>query len=244
MSSHPTGSSDVTGAERALLADLLGTYDVLELLDRLLHVTVRAADAASAAILVPDDGGLEVLAATSETALDLDLFQAMTGEGPALDCLHHRETVVSLGRAAMEDRWPAFGAAATARGVDGVISMFMGVRGRAVGALNVFQPAAHDEEVLSSLQSLSDLAVLAVLQPHETAGEESRLAERLRRSLDRRVRVEMAKGVLAEELGITPDQAGPVLLAHARTSGRLLTDVAEDVVELRLDPATLRPRTG
>ena len=56
------------------------------------------------------------------------------------------------------------------------------------------------------------------------------LAEQLQQALDSRVVIEQAKGMLAEQLAMTVDDAFDVLRGHARSNGRKLHDVAGDVV--------------
>ena len=61
--------------------------DVTGALARLLTGVTAALPASAAAVLVDTDGSLEVLAATSHRALDLEMHQAQVDEGPCLDAL-------------------------------------------------------------------------------------------------------------------------------------------------------------
>jgi len=60
----------------------------------------------------------------------------------------------------------------------------------------------------------------------------------LQHALDSRIRIEQAKGVLAERLQLTPDEAFDVLRRAARTTRMRLHDLAARVVE---SPATPPP---
>ena len=65
--------------------------------------------------------------------------------------------------------------------------------------------------------------------------------EQLRTALTSRVTIEQAKGVLAERHLLLPEQAFDALRRAARDSGRLLRDLAEDVVrETHTPPEILR----
>lgn len=236
---HPPGST-----EADLVSEIVGDYDVLELLDRLLHLCADRVGAAGAAVLSPDgDGRLQVLAATSETAVELELFQTMSGEGPAFDCLATRGPVLEPDLSGVEERWPRFAPAARAAGMRGVGSVWMGVRGTSVGALNLFDPAVTSLDELAAVQGLADVAVLAVLQAGR-ALDEREVLQHVRRTMDGRVVVEQAKGVVAEWTGLSPDEAGAVLLAHVRRTGSPLSEVARRVLALEVDPAELGAPAG
>ncbi len=228
----------------SMVTELVGDYDVLELLDRLLVAAAAEAGARSAAVLVPDgSGGLQVLAATSERARDLELFQVMSGEGPAFDCLATQGPVVEPDMDAVEERWPAFAPAARAVGLTSVASVHMGVHGTSVGALNIFDPSVSTVEELAPAQALADVGCLAVMQAGRRL-DETGVLEQVRRTLDRRVLVEQAKGVVAERTGLTPAEAGPLLLAHARRTGQGLSELARRVVALEVDAGTVLPPAG
>lgn len=59
-------------------------------------------------------------------------------------------------------------------------------------------------------------------------------------ALERRVRIEQAKGVLLVTTGLGPDAAFRALRAHARRSSRRLADVVDDVLAGRLDGDAIR----
>jgi AmiR/NasT family two-component response regulator len=63
-------------------------------------------------------------------------------------------------------------------------------------------------------------------------------ADQLERALESRIAIEQAKGVLAERLGITPEQAFGILRRSARSAQVKLHDLALDVV---VSPSTPEP---
>lgn len=67
------------------------------------------------------------------------------------------------------------------------------------------------------------------------------IVTQLQNALNSRVLIEQAKGVLAERLGVSIDDAFGLLRDHARNRNARLRDVAADVVAGRVDLATLPP---
>lgn len=241
----PATSAPGVTAVLPMLSELLGDFDVLGLLDRVLRHSARLVGASSAAVLVPDGlGGLQVLSATTDTARDLELFQLMSGEGPAFDCLGSQQAVLASDLEAVAERWPDFVPAARTVGLTSVGSVHMGFRGTSVGALNLFDPQVDEVAGLGRVQALADVAVLAIMQTGREL-DHADVLQHVRRTLDRRVLVEQAKGVVAEWTRLSPAESGPVLLHHARVTGTPLEELAHQVVHLQVDASSLqRPAAG
>jgi len=62
----------------------------------------------------------------------------------------------------------------------------------------------------------------------------------LERALESRIVIEQAKGVLAERLGVEPNQAFEILRRAARSQRRRIHLLAAEVVESRETPAVVR----
>src|SRR5271154_4589957 len=95
------------------LADsLIDEFDLIELLTLLSRRCVELFDAVAAGILLGDQRGtLQVVAASTEQARLLELFQLQNDQGPCLECFSTGEPVVS-GDLAKDTKWPLFRAAA------------------------------------------------------------------------------------------------------------------------------------
>jgi AmiR/NasT family two-component response regulator len=63
-------------------------------------------------------------------------------------------------------------------------------------------------------------------------------------ALNSRVVIEQAKGMLAEYLTITVDDAFTLLRSYARDHNRKLTEIAGDVVDRKIPSAALGRRPG
>lgn len=180
------------------------------------------------------------MGSSSERSDSLDLLQSQNDEGPCYECFLRGEPVSSESLEADADRWPMFAPPAIARGFCSVQALPMRVRGDTVGALNLFRtaPGLISDRDPPLAQGMADIAAIALLQ--ERAVRQSRdVVAQLQVALSSRVVIEQAKGVLAERAQIGVDTAFARLRGHARDRNRRLGDVAQEVIDGRLDPAAL-----
>jgi AmiR/NasT family two-component response regulator len=84
------------------------------------------------------------------------------------------------------------------------------------------------------------VATIAILQARAVE-DATRLAAQLAIALDSRVVIEQAKGVLAERLGVGPDEVFRLLRRHARLNGLRLTGLAQSVVNGTLHELDIPP---
>jgi hypothetical protein len=114
------------------------------------------------------------------------------------------------------------------------------LRGDVIGALNLFRVRRGelDEADLQVAQAFADIATIAILQ-HRAAMEAGVLNEQLQRALDSRVVIEQAKGVVAEHLQLSMEDAFAALRGHARAKNLGLVALAQDVVAGVVSPSDL-----
>jgi GAF domain-containing protein len=228
------------------LADsLVEDFDVVDLMALLTERCVELLDASAAGLLLDDGAGtLNLIAATSEALETVELFQIQKDEGPCRDCYHAGGPVSVLDLADAGDRWPRFAPVATAAGFRAAHALPLRLRGRTLGATNLFRttPGAMTPGDLATAQALADVATIAVLQSR-AVHESQVLADQLQGALTSRVAIEQAKGMLAERTGCGMDQAFHTLRGHARRHGARLGDVARAVVEGSLGPDDVRMTT-
>jgi GAF domain-containing protein len=213
-----------------LAETLVGAFDLAETLERVLARCIDACEAAGAGIVIEDrHGTLRDMAYTDERVRRLERLQVQSGEGPCVDCVRLGQPVVATDLVGAYDRWPRFAEAATESGFLAVRSLPLRFYDRTVGALNLF---GHDgatcvDERLPVAQAFADLAMVAIMQ-HSHADEGP--AVHITRALAARSCIEQAKGMLAEDGGLTIDEALGVLRAHAAGSEIGISRLADALV--------------
>ena len=226
---------------------MVADFDVIDFLHVLTDRSVQLLDVSAAGLLLADPRGeLRVVAASSEAARLLELFQLQNDQGPCLDCFRAGQPIAAADLAADAERWPRFAAAAREAGFAGVQALPMRLRDQVIGALNLFRatPGTFDSADVRIAQALADVATISLL--HERSMRHSDiLNEQLQTALNSRVIIEQAKGKLAERLGLDMAQAFSLLRDYARDRNRRLVDIAQafvDGAEPVISPAGDKPR--
>jgi GAF domain-containing protein len=216
------------------LADtLVADFDVVDFLHLLTERCVELLQVDSAGILLTDQQGqLRLVAASTEQARLLELFQLQSEQGPCLDCFVTGEPIVSADLAADARHWPVFAAAAHRSGFAAVHALPMRLRDHIIGTLNLFSTTAKglDDDVTALGQAFADVATIGILS-ERAAREKHLLSQQLQIALNTRVIIEQAKGVLAERRGLSMDQAFTTLRNYARNNNRKLADIALAVID-------------
>jgi len=221
---------------------LVNDFDVVALLSLLADRCVEVLDVAAAGVmLVAPDGGLRVVASSSEAMRVVELFELQADEGPCMDCYRTGAPVLlQEDLAAAGGRWPQFAPVAAAAGFRSAHALPMHLRGSVIGALNLFgaaQGVLTDADV-GAAQALADVATIAILQ-QRVMSESRVLIDQLNTALTSRVVIEQAKGVLAEGANLSMESAFEALRGHARERNLRLADVARSVIDKSLAPAEL-----
>lgn len=224
------------------LADtLVEEFDVVDLLQLLTERCVELLDADAAGLMLADErGDLRLMAATTERMRLVELLELQAAEGPCRDCYLTGRPVVNVKLADAHGRWPVFTGAAVAAGFGGTHALPMRLRGRVIGALNLFTDASVDlsDDDVAVGQAMADVATIGLLHERNLR-EQTAVSEQLQAALHSRVLIEQAKGVLAARAEITVDRAFTRMRDHARHTGLTLTAVATAVVDGSLDARVL-----
>lgn len=187
---------------------------------------------AEVAVLIPASPGYPVVTAgSSQRAAGLARLESHDTAGPAADCCRARCTMRQRPLTASGTPWPEFAAAARAAGFGSVAALPMNHHDETTGAVTVLAAGDHriDAAELGLAELLTEAAAIGVLQQRVLA-RSLRTAQQLQQALDSRVIIEQAKGAVAAWLDITPGRAFELLRGYSRRSGRLLAEVARDVV--------------
>ena len=211
---------------------MVADFDIIDFLHVLTRRSVELLDVSAAGLLLADPRGeLRVVAASSEAARLLELFQLQNDQGPCLDCFRSGQPVSATDLGA-DQRWPRFADAAGQAGFSAVQALPMRLRDQVIGALNLFRaaPGDFDAESVHVGQALADVATISLLHDRSMRRTDT-LNEQLQTALNSRVIIEQAKGKLAERLGIDVNQAFSLLRDQARNRNQRLSDLARAFVE-------------
>jgi ANTAR domain/GAF domain len=247
MDRSPNEREELVSRAFVTLADtLVDDYDVIDLLDRLVGFCVELLPTDAAGIVLGDARReLRAVAASEEAAHVMELLQLQADEGPCLDCFQSATAISVADLTKASDRWPLFVAAVEQRtDFHSVHALPLRLRGRAIGALNLFGEAAGllPPQDLSLGQALADVATIGILQEQAIRRGEV-LGEQLQLALNSRVIIEQAKGVMAQYGGITTDAAFERLRHYVRSHDLRLSDVARRIVEKEFDLDEIIPPT-
>ena len=117
------------------------------------------------------------------------------------------------------------------------------VRAQVIGALNLFrgsdEPFTGTEMEIA--QAMAEMAAIGLIQ-ERALRERNLLTGQLQAALNSRVIIEQAKGMLAEYLTITVDDAFTLLRSYARDHNRKLSEIASDVVDRKIPGTALARR--
>lgn len=236
----------ILGAFVDLADSLVSDYDPLDFLYRLLHHGIPLTGAAAGAVLLSYEGRLHLVASSSEVSEDIELLELQSKQGPAHDAFRSGESVRFATFDAAAGRWPQFVRQARENGWTSAFAVPLRLREHVAGALVVFwsDPSERHPTVSDTrlLRALADTGTIAVLQRQATADAE-RINEQLHTALESRIKIEQAKGMIANSMGVGTGEAFRLLRDHARSSGRRLHDVAAAVTSGEFDVAALAQRS-
>ncbi|MEW2402308.1 GAF and ANTAR domain-containing protein [Streptomyces sp. NPDC046862] len=213
------------------------------------HCVALSGARAAGIMLVEGDETVSFAASTLHEDVALDLLRAQSHSGPCLDTHGSGKPVapVSLLGAHAAARWPEFTERALSHNVTATFAVPLRRGERTLGALNVFVPALPEppspqaEFAVQLAQLIADAAAVG-LANHRAHSQYRTLAAQLQTALSSRVRVEQAKGMLAERWRTGVDEAFAALRQYARRHRLPLDLVATAVIEDRPEAAPLRDR--
>ena len=225
-----------------LVNQLVGHFDVIEMLTVLTSRTVEMLDAQAVGILLADSHEqLRVMAASSEEIRLLEVFQVQNEQGPCLECYSTGEVVLATDLTS-DQRWPQFSSVSVAAGFLAVCAIPLRLGDRVLGGMGLFmdQPTEVSRDQIDLAQALADVASIAIVQG-EAVRESEVVQGQLQRALESRVVIEQAKGMIAQGATVDMDSAFSALRSFARSRNRQLTEVARSLTGGSLDVRDVTP---
>lgn len=224
---NPTHAAHALAKASASLTD---GHDVAGTLVALLRGCKDALEVDAAGILIQVGGQLELLAASSHDAGELETHQAQLDEGPCVDAHANNVATTASGEAELLETWPTFGTTMLASGFSSAHGSPLRWHRGTVGAMGLFRradtPFTAEDDIFA--QAFADIAAMLIINSDELALEQ--LNARLQRALTSRIVIEQAKGVLAEQHGLDMAQAYELLLQSSIDRHEPLADWATKVV--------------
>ena len=233
---RPTREEQITEAFVAIADTLVAGFDIPDYMDSLATRCQELLDVQAAGLLLADPlGRPQVVATSSHQAQLLEVFETQSDEGPCVECLSTGLTVEDIDadpqRSTRPDRWPEFTQLRREHGFGSVYAIPLRLRDDVIGALNLFRasPSALGASDLKLARGLADMAAIGLLQERAIHGHRV-VADQLQTALNTRIRIEQAKGVLAERYGMDMDEAFTAIRGYARAHSQRLTDVTHQIL--------------
>ena len=223
------------------LADTLASdFDIVDFLHGLSADSVEILRAEAVGVMLADPrGGLRLIASSDERMRLLELFELQGAQGPCLDAFSSGQAI-QASAADSRARWPLFAPRASGAGFQAMCAVPLRVRSDVIGAMNLFrgsdEPFTPTEMEIA--QAMAEMAAIGLIQ-ERALRERNLLTEQLQAALNSRVVIEQAKGMLAEYLTMTVDDAFKLLRSYAREHNRKLSEIASDVVIRKIPSAAL-----
>lgn len=193
--------------------------------------TVPSCDAAGIVLLV--EGAPTSVAVTDKLAMEIDLIQYRTGEGPCLTAMTDGD-IVRIDILERDSRFTRFAPGALDQGLHSVLSTPLAANGRSVGALNMYSTRANafDHRTEEAVRPIAEYAGEAIGTSPLYAYSLDMVAG-LVEDLESQAIIDQATGVLMATQEKTSEGALGQLRELAMRSGESMRKVAEWVIQDR-----------
>lgn len=190
--------------------------------------SVPRCDAATIAISI--EGRPVTAAITARVALELDMVQYDTHDGP---CLTAFRTMAALRLDIAEggDAFPHFARAAQERGIQGVLSVPALWGDDVVGTMNFYSRVGPFDETAEAVATvLTAQVAIAISRSPEFAAART-VVEQGQRDLEDRAQVQMASGLLMVNEACTAEQAERLLRSAAIQDEKTVLEIAQRIID-------------
>jgi GAF domain-containing protein len=223
-------SASVAGVFARLAIELHEEPGVEETVEAVLQFALQAVSCTHAGVALSHRGGkLETVAVTDPVVEKSDQLQLECGEGPSLDVIAGRGTIL-VPDTADEPRYPDWSTKVALLGLGSVLTVRLAASGSTLGLLQLFntEPYAFEPD---------DDAVAHILARHASVAlANARQEASLWQAIDARKLVGQAQGILMERFDIGSDQAFAVLRRYSQDHNIKLRDVAQRLIDTRKLP--------
>ncbi|MBG6239407.1 hypothetical protein IWX78_002394 [Mycetocola sp. CAN_C7] len=180
--------------------------------------------------------GTETVSATDRQAARIDELQFDLGEGPCWDAMKSALPVFEPDlKNSTAGVWPAFSEAIREDEVGAIFAFPLFVGPLKLGSLDLYSITPLTLSTLQSHQSSAFATVVSrvILRRALSSADGSDSVESNER-FSRRT-IHQATGMVLAQLDLPPDEARLVIQAHAFALGKSMQEIAEDIVERRLN---------
>ena len=207
-------------------------------------VDLLVVSGAGITVMGPAQAGL--LCVSSQRMAALEDLQFTMGVGPCQDAFQSGMPVhaprLDLPVVA---RWPAFVDMARDIGIGAVFAYPLAVNGAKIGVMTLYQDREGDLTIGQHADSLAVAEVLTeTVLSLQDAAPVGLLAESLEEAVAYRAEIHQASGMVAIQLKVPVAEAMVRMRAHAFAEGRVVGEVAADIVARRLRLADDRRQSG
>jgi GAF domain-containing protein len=203
-----------------------------ELLTRVAEFAVRSIPGADGAgLTLLEEGRSNTVVATAAFVREIDDVQYSIGEGPCITAAAEARTVISASLGA-DPRWRRFGGRVARMGVHSAVSLPLLTPDGVVGAMNVYAHAkdAFDARAAELGETFAVPAAIAV-QNAQVLEQTRRLAAQLAATLETRMVIERAVGIVMSRSGATEEEALQRLRTLSQHEHQKLVTVARRLVD-------------
>lgn len=205
---------------------------LVELLTRVAGLAVQAipgADGAGLTLLEEDHS--DTIVTTADFVAEIDAVQYGIGQGPCITAAAEARTVIS-GSLGADVRWRRFGGQVARMGVHSVLSLPLLTLDGVVGAMNVYAHAKNvfDERAAALGELFAPPAAIAV-QNAQVLEQTRRLAAQLQATLNTRMVIERAIGIVMSRSGVSADEALERLRTLSQHEHTRLVVIAQNLID-------------
>jgi GAF domain-containing protein len=214
------------------LAEVLQDQQTLGgVLARIAEVATRAVPRCDAAtIAISLEGRPSTAAITARVALELDLVQYDTDDGPCLTAFRTLRSV-RIDLVDNGDVFPHVAAAARRLGIRSVLSVPAVWRSEAVGTMNLYSRTGPFDETAETIATVLAAQVAMAISRSPEFGAARSVVDEAQQEADERSDVNVATGLLMVNEACTAEQAQGLLRSAATSDERTIAEIARRIID-------------